>query len=433
MTGAETIIRIYLCTSYADMQAERAFLHHFVFPKVAQKFLKKGFRLVIVDPCWGARSESEAEGPPTLERRFQAIEQCRPFFLGFVGSRENTIIEQIPFELGRKFPLIQHYSRSSQLQLEILLGAVRDPSRATHAFFYFRKPDFLKDVPPEQQAHFVIEDPLAARKFENFKGAVRAAKLPVYDYNCGWDHEAGCVTGLDELGKRVIADLLTVLSRLEREATTRSVKAEPPKPAVEQRKPTTASVPPPPVKAAPPKPAVEQPKPTTAPAPPPPVKAEPPKPAVEQRKPTTASVPPPPVKAEPPKPAVEQPKPTTASVPPPAVKAEPPKPAVEQPKPTTAPVPPPAVKAEPPKPAVEQPKPTTAPVPPPAVKAEPPKRVVEPQKPVVEPGLSPAAQLAADSERESGRKFDCFTALGNVAKAACKKPREHCVRGFDFG
>jgi len=82
-------IRVFLSSTFLDMEAERNHLAKVVFPKIR---LECGRRLVgftEVDLRWGI-TEEDAKNGATVEICLQEIDRCRdfpPFFIGFLGER----------------------------------------------------------------------------------------------------------------------------------------------------------------------------------------------------------------------------------------------------------------------------------------------------------------------------------------------------------
>jgi hypothetical protein len=210
-------VRVFISSPYRDMQAERAYLHDVVFPRVSEIFQQNGHTLEFVDPRRLAVNEDEAEGLDTLERALDDVEACRPHFLCLLGSNYGKVTLEVPDAIGRKHPAVRHFFRTSRVHLESLTGVIRDPSRAPHAYFYFRNPDFLTQVDASEQSTFVPNNKLGAlneieaHKLEIFKEAVRNSGRPVFEYGCSWDSATSQITGLEEFGARVENDLLCII------------------------------------------------------------------------------------------------------------------------------------------------------------------------------------------------------------------------------
>ncbi|MGE3809891.1 MAG: protein kinase [Gemmataceae bacterium] len=209
------IIPVYVCSAYRDMQAERAYLHAQVFPGLVARFAKQGYHLEIIDPCCLHREE-EAEGIHTLAERLSTIERCRPFFLGLYGTRDNRIIEQVPLEVGRRYPELRHYVRSSRLQLETVHGVLRSPREAWGSFFYCRGTAWLDNLGAQERRLWLPGDPMERHRLGAFKKALRATGRPLREYECSLDATRKRLLVPSQLGAWVQADLLRVLDQLPR-------------------------------------------------------------------------------------------------------------------------------------------------------------------------------------------------------------------------
>lgn len=222
MGSESNIIRVYFCTAFRDMHAERAYLHEVVFPRLAQQFQERGYVFEAVDPRWSVQTEEEAEGFNTLEQSLDDIERCRPYFIGILGSNYGKVLLEVPDHIGRKHPGIKHYFRCSRVHLETLLGALREPQKAKNSFFLFRKPDFLNDVPDADKKTFLPNNAMEAlneveaHKLEVFKGAISTTGLSIMEYDCRWDPQARKVTGLEDFGEKIAAAILSWIGGAER-------------------------------------------------------------------------------------------------------------------------------------------------------------------------------------------------------------------------
>jgi hypothetical protein len=192
-----------------------------VFPRVQQRYQEVGYSLELVDPRLHAASEEDAEGLGTLERSLDDVESCRPHFLCLLGSNYGKVILEVPDAIGRKHPAVRHFFRISRVHLETMTSVLRDPGRAEHSFFYFRKPDFLTDVAEYDKPTYVPNNKMEAlneieaHKLEIFKEAIQRTGRPVRSYGCTYDSAAQTITGLDDLGAKIEHDLLTIVGLAE--------------------------------------------------------------------------------------------------------------------------------------------------------------------------------------------------------------------------
>lgn len=202
--------RVYVCSNFRDMQAERAHLREVVFPQVSRQCQEQGISFEAVDLRWGGVSEDVVENIDSLEHALAEIDRCRPWFIGILGARYGQLLDQIPIDVGRKYPDLRHYARSSRMHLEMLHGALRNPQQATQSYFYFRKPDFFQ-VPPAERSNYDAENDVAARKVMLLKNAIRASGRPVVDYDCVWDSKKKRGSFLEKFGERVASDLFQAM------------------------------------------------------------------------------------------------------------------------------------------------------------------------------------------------------------------------------
>src|SRR5580658_4330015 len=100
-------VRIFISSTFKDMQAERDCLVNRVFPQLRKRFRATGIELVDVDLRWGI-TEEQAEKRETLAICLTEIDRCRPFFIGLLGDRYGSVLppSKIGEELKAAFPIL---------------------------------------------------------------------------------------------------------------------------------------------------------------------------------------------------------------------------------------------------------------------------------------------------------------------------------------
>lgn len=211
------VVRVFVSSTFRDMQAERDELAKQTFPALRKLCESREVTWGDVDLRWGITDEQKAEGE-VLPTCLAEIGGCRPFFIGILGERYGWVPDAIePLALEREPWLADHADRSVT-ELEILHGVLNDPDAADHTFFYLRDPAYVKGKPveqfgetpaPEEVLNFgqVEADRRAANrsaKLAELKARVRSSGLPVReDYA---DPRA--------LGALVLADLTALIESL---------------------------------------------------------------------------------------------------------------------------------------------------------------------------------------------------------------------------
>src|SRR5688572_10281098 len=75
-------IRVFISSTFKDMQAERDHLVRFVFPRLREELARRRIRLVDVDLRWGVTADQDA-----FDLCMREIEYCHPRFLFMLGGR----------------------------------------------------------------------------------------------------------------------------------------------------------------------------------------------------------------------------------------------------------------------------------------------------------------------------------------------------------
>lgn len=196
MSGMQNrAIRVFISSTFHDMQAERDELVKRVFPRLRKLCEARGVTWGEVDLRWGI-TEEQPEG--VLSICLAEIHRCRPFFLGILGERYGWIPEKIPTDILEENAWLGGCGPCSVTELEILHGVLNNPRMAEHAFFYFRDPAFIDTLPQDQRAHYLerptqleveryglhaAEERAEGRrgKLLALKGRIRASGFPVHE------------------------------------------------------------------------------------------------------------------------------------------------------------------------------------------------------------------------------------------------------------
>ena len=182
-------VRVFISSTFRDMQAERDHLVRFVFPKLRQELLQRRIHLVDVDLRWGVTSEQDA-----LSVCREVVDECRPRFLCMLGGRYGWVP---PGE-----------ARSITAD-EVHYGVLdRDLENRGFAYFYFRDPSATAAMVEVAPGEFC--EPAGSHgavALDEIKTAISAAGLQPFTYRAQWDDQSRRLIGLKDFGDRVYADL----------------------------------------------------------------------------------------------------------------------------------------------------------------------------------------------------------------------------------
>jgi hypothetical protein len=192
MKGARAV-RVYVCSDFRDMRAERRVQEAIVFPELSKRALSLGLELAKIDPCYGANEEENV--------------------IGLLGERYGKVLDPVPEGLLTRHPWLRGRAGLGLLELELLLAERNLVPAARRSFFYLRDPRFLAAVPPDRRGDFQTENALAAGKLGELKFRIRSSGRPVFNgYPCRWDAATCEVGGLEAFARQVIEDLWAAIS-----------------------------------------------------------------------------------------------------------------------------------------------------------------------------------------------------------------------------
>jgi len=191
-------LRVFISSTFRDLQEEREHLVKKVFPEVRAACRDRGVTFTEIDLRWGLTRE-EADRGGVIEICMREIERCRPYFIGILGGRYGWVPprdQADDAELAERYPWLGEATDKelSITEMEIRHGALMRGRDATDAFFYLRHPDV---TPPE-----LTESDLGlVKRLERLKSDVRQSGFPVRDE----------FRTPEELGRQIRADLLAII------------------------------------------------------------------------------------------------------------------------------------------------------------------------------------------------------------------------------
>ena len=205
-------IRIFISSTFRDMQPERKYLVEKVFPALKKYCRDIDVTLVELDLRWGINEEESKQGK-VAEICLKAIENTQPFFIGLLGERYGWIPLREEITVNTlAYPWIDQdlTEELSITEIEMQFGALRSKENI-NAYFYLRAPEMetleeFKEKSGSKEAH----------KLERLKNSIRSQKkYSVQDY-----------LSVEDLGIKVENDFKSLvnnlfpqgeLSRLEKE------------------------------------------------------------------------------------------------------------------------------------------------------------------------------------------------------------------------
>lgn len=193
MAGTWKTVRVFISSTFRDMQAERDHLVRFVFPRLREDLLKHRIHLIDVDLRWGVTSDQDAVGVCR-----EVIDECRPRFMGILGGRYGWVPE------GKTESITAdeiHYA---------VLGRAKE--KRGQCFFYFRDEAATRSMVEATPGDYrEAGGSVNAGKLAELKEAIAEAGLPLFIYPARWSETQERLTGLEAFGDRVHADLIQSL------------------------------------------------------------------------------------------------------------------------------------------------------------------------------------------------------------------------------
>ena len=196
-------VRVFISSTFADMQEERDELVKHVFPKLRELCDSRAVTWGEVDLRWGITAQEARDGL-VLPRCLEEIDECRPYFLGLLGEWYGSILKSIDPDLMQRQPWLAEHRETSLTELEIIHGVLNNPDMAGHAFFYFRQPRYRGEPHPDDIRTVGYQKASERlKKLASLKQRIRDSGLPVREN----------YANPRQLAQLVLADLTTMIDR----------------------------------------------------------------------------------------------------------------------------------------------------------------------------------------------------------------------------
>ena len=159
-------VYVFISSTFNDMHAERDYLVKKVFPRLSVWCAARKLRLVDIDLRWGVSEVDATENRRVVQVCLDRIDECRPFFLCFLGQRRGWVpqkddISGATYQLYKKLEEAGYAGNASVTEMEILHalvdplhggrlagtdGTLHELPAVEHAFFYLREPEYLDSI-----------------------------------------------------------------------------------------------------------------------------------------------------------------------------------------------------------------------------------------------------------------------------------------------
>ena len=142
-------IRVFISSTFRDMQDERDYLMKRTFPKLRKLAAERDVTLTELDLRWGI-TEEEAKTGKVVEICLREIENSIPFFIGIIGNRYGWVPEKndLSVNVTERFPDVNTFigQHLSVTEMEMQFGVLQR-EEDMHAYFYIKDKMEKQDNP----------------------------------------------------------------------------------------------------------------------------------------------------------------------------------------------------------------------------------------------------------------------------------------------
>jgi tetratricopeptide (TPR) repeat protein len=199
--------RVFISSTFRDMQSERDYLVKFTFPRLRKLCEARRVTWGEVDLRWGIPDEDKDSVLPLCLRE---IDMSRPYFIGLLGERYGYVPTTIDDDLLDGLPWLGAHLGKSITEIEMLHGALNDPGTSSSAYFYFRDPAGPALTSGQARVDFAADSGENAAKLQRLKAAIADTANGAPD-SC---HLRTAFRTPEQLGQWILEDFTQLIDRL---------------------------------------------------------------------------------------------------------------------------------------------------------------------------------------------------------------------------
>lgn len=191
-------IRVFVSSTFKDMQEERDILHERVLPEVQAEASKFGIHVSLCDLRWGIYTgdlSEDEEMERILSVCYDEIDDCRPYLIGILGERYGTVSQKTGEE-------------KSVTEMEIDYGVLKRKHGGENARFYFRS---MEGAVPESYSE---PDPANVGRMAALKKKLEDSGAVISNYTVCYENGRGGAEGIEAFAKLVKEDLLKMVQKI---------------------------------------------------------------------------------------------------------------------------------------------------------------------------------------------------------------------------
>ena len=187
------VLRVFISSTFRDMQSERDELIRYVFPRLNEDFRAQGVRIEAVDLRWGV-----LDGDPVVDVCRDLIDDAE-LFLGLLGERYGWVPDG---------------HQSSITADEIIYGVLDKPGMRDAACFLFRDGVSSRSVLDAEDRGFA--EPIGSKTYQDLldiKDRIRRTFPETCSYKAVWNEEASRFEGLSDFSTAAYDALKQIVSK----------------------------------------------------------------------------------------------------------------------------------------------------------------------------------------------------------------------------
>lgn len=212
------MIKFFISSTFQDMLAERNLLHKEIVPALREVARAKGEYIDICDLRWGI-DHGNTGGSEKInliaEVCLEEIDQCKPYFIAFLGDYYGTVIDEvIQTEQLKESTFARTTNGMSLTQLELEYAILQNrtiKANTIKPICLFRRLTNGDEIFKKEQSEYRFEKQKKLKK--KLKDLGQDKRIVSIDYSATWDEQEGEAIDLGQMTKALYSEMEKIIEQ----------------------------------------------------------------------------------------------------------------------------------------------------------------------------------------------------------------------------
>ena len=216
------MLKLFVSSTFSDMQAERDIIRNIVIPKIQEHVRKIGQEISLVDFRWGITSDTDDETESMskiLSVCVNEIANCKPFFILLIGNKYGTIPSPEAIEKFLEEKEIEWNIKNKSIT-EIEMHCAEKSGFSKESIIICMRDEKVYDSIPRNIRQKYVKDDENKESLKAFKKYVEEKyKDNIIKYKAKWNRKTNSLCELDDFAYALENKILQIINSANNNVT----------------------------------------------------------------------------------------------------------------------------------------------------------------------------------------------------------------------